>query len=262
MVVFTLAGFLFLVLPCSSNLMANQTILPNAECMSRKTVVTVSNYTKPSKVELFRCDGASIDVAPAKKVCIENQTDIVSVKVYSFDTRRDEVVTLTNHTSCKQICRYDGSHCNQYQDWDDKKCECKCSHKHFDCPRPNFVWVPILCKCECQPHRCNAKKYFDTGECGCRCKASFYDRCNERDGILTSDCICIVSNKVNAMTERHCHNLYLKWKIACFVVLFINILMILYNCMTSFRKKKGFLYRLCSTRNTEVETEDTEDKIL
>ena len=252
---------LLLASPNYASLSDNQVTLPNAECMPRKTVVLISDYTKPSKVELFRCDGASNDVVPAKKVCVQNQTEVLSVKVYSFDTRRDKIVTMTNHTSCKQICRYNGSHCNQYQDWDDKKCECRCSYTHFDCPRPNFEWVPILCKCECQPRRCNANKYFDIGDCGCRCKASFYERCNGRDGILTSDCVCIVSHKVNAM-ERQCQNLYLKWKIACFAVLFLTILMIMYNCISSLRRKKGFLYRLCSSDHTELETEDTENKIL
>ena len=40
--------------------------------------------------------------------------------------RTEEVITLKKHISCKYKCKFDGSKCNSYQNWNNDKF-------HWDC---------------------------------------------------------------------------------------------------------------------------------
>ena len=46
--------------------------------------------------------------------------------------RTEEVITLKKHISCKYKCKFDGSKCNSYQNWnnDNFQWDCKNSRKN------------------------------------------------------------------------------------------------------------------------------------
>ena len=68
----------------------------------------------------------------SNKTCVPNETEDLSLHVFSVITGINESRTLTKHISCKCDCKFDGKNCNS-----NRNCWCKC--------KKGCLWNPATC---------------------------------------------------------------------------------------------------------------------
>ena len=218
--------------------------LSNAECMPRETVVSIDApryILKPSKVLIHRCDGNFQDMPPSLKRCAQNSSEILKLRVQNIFTFQSELFDLENHTSCKHQCVFDGSQCSGNQVWDSQNCQCTCNHEmRHTCPE-NHMWEPNLCQCVCILECRLRRHYLDQGECACKCKPTFYDRCNKRNKLLLQEnCTCI-SPEAMQKGDSDCNAITTKWAVIIIVLVFLAIFILAFECIL-YTRKTGCIY--------------------
>lgn len=106
------------------------------------------------------------------------------------------VVSLENHTSCYEQCRYDSSICNKYQTWQPSDCKCRCNVVgKQECPEGLF-WDSLHCGCRCPKKKenvnCGKYRVFSEELCGCVCKPKREGRCSKKQMFVDpATCACV-----------------------------------------------------------------------
>ena len=114
-------------------------------------------------IKTSKCTGSCNNINdPYAKMCIPD------VKIFNLMSRTNEARHIKWHETCKCKCRVDGSVCNNNNNIDKCRYECKEVIEKWVCYR-EFIWNPGNCECE-SDKSCNVGEYLDYESCKCRKK--------------------------------------------------------------------------------------------
>ena len=88
------------------------------------------------------------------KLCVPNVIKGVNMQVYNFLMRLNICIMYYNvlwHESCKCVCKFNSSACNNKQTWNDDTCRCDCNEDFagmINCAK-GYTWNPSTCECQC-----------------------------------------------------------------------------------------------------------------
>ena len=156
--------------------------LPNENCKPRPSIIHLGGRNElfyPGAISLNRCTGVCRNETKYIIRCIPSAEEEIQLQILNRISNREEILVITNHTSCDCNCVNSGGNCYESQGWNNKTCQCTCDHK-IDCPT-DYLWNPALCYCECDKI-CHKRLYLNTTSCSCKCKDKFYSRCSKRHG--------------------------------------------------------------------------------
>ena len=122
--------------------MAEPINLPPVKC-NEPVLATVEvdpqHRVRPYYVRLHRCEGSWKEVNPNLKKCVALGIQHIKIKVFSFETKKNDVRSVDNHTRCGAECTTGGpDKCDPYVErWNEDTCKCDC--KFDDAPPSNIM---------------------------------------------------------------------------------------------------------------------------
>ena len=119
------------------------------------------------------------------KLCVPNVIKRVNMQVYNFLMRLNETSNVLWHESCKCVCKFNSSVCNNKQIWNDDTCRCDCNEDFagvVGCDK-GYTWNPSTCECQCNMW-CKPGQYLDYKNCICK---------NKLIGRLIEECTSIIN---------------------------------------------------------------------
>ena len=151
--------------------------------------------------------------------------------------RLNETRNVLWHESCKCICKFNSSVCNNKQICNDDTCRCDCN-EHFasiiNCAK-GFMWNPSICECQCDKW-CKSSQYLDYKNCVCK---------NKLIGRVIEECTSIINETVINNKESGNNNTYLILFIIFLIGFIVFLIGFIYYCRRSnFDRKKlrDFIY--------------------
>ena len=173
----------------------------NQECMARPKIIDVNKNEivfYPLSIKVNKCRGNCNNINdPMVKLCVPDIIKDMNIKVFNMLARINETRKITWHETCKCICRFTKTVCNNKQEWNENKCKCKCKEDLIDklvCDK-GYMWNPSTCECECDKY-CGTRQYLDYDNCVCRKKLINY-LIKECSSIADIDSNKKISSKTN-----------------------------------------------------------------
>ena len=137
----------------------------NQKCMPRPKILDVNEgigeaLFYPYKVLVNKCSGSCNTLDnPMSKTCVPKIVKNVNMQVYNFLRRLNETRNVLWHESCKCVCKYSSSVCNNKQIWNDDTFRCDCNEDFagiMSCAK-GYMWNPSTCECHLDHKNCVCK---------------------------------------------------------------------------------------------------------
>ncbi|XP_043219544.1 vascular endothelial growth factor D-like isoform X1 [Amphibalanus amphitrite] len=155
-----------------------------AVCKPELTTVPIAEENKksntiywPSCTRVERCGGCcSHELLSCKPTATKTiHVQVVSMGYQDGSSRMGYtdtiMVPLEIHTACECGCKLTANDCNQFQEYVESECRCKCVNKddYVKCSQNSQkLWEPSTCQCKCKQQReCSTGHYFDLNTCSC-----------------------------------------------------------------------------------------------
>ena len=147
----------------------------NEKCMSRPKIIHLNKNEPvfcPYSIKVNKCSGDCNNINdPMAKLCITNIVRDMNIKAFNLFARINENRKIVWHETCKYICRFMSSICNDRQEWNENKCRCECKKDLVSklASDKGYMWNPSTCSYECDRY-CETGQYLDYKTCVCRKK--------------------------------------------------------------------------------------------
>ena len=121
----------------------------------------------PYNVLVNKCSGSCDTINnPMAKLCVPGIIKRINIQVYNFLMRLNETRSVLLHESCKCVCKFNSSVCNNKQIWNSDTCRCDCNEDFasiINCTK-GYIWNPSTCECQCDMW-CKSGQYLDHKNC-------------------------------------------------------------------------------------------------
>ena len=215
----------------------------NQKCMPRPKILDVNEGVGEAlfyshNVLVNKCSGSCNTLDnPMTKLCIPKVIKRVSMQIYNFLMRLNETRNVLCYESCKCVCKFNSSVCNNKQIWNDDTCRCDCNEDFTDIISfdKGYTWNPSTCECQCDTW-CKPGQYLDHKNCVCK---------NKLIGRVTEECTSVINetminNKDNITNNNNNNNNTYLILFIVFLIGFIVFLIgfIYYYCCNNGNKRK------------------------
>ena len=95
-------------------------------------------------ISLDKCNESCSVLSP--KICPPKKTKNVNVKVFNMITYKNEVKTVTKHTSFDYKCKFNSTKSNSNKKWNNKTCQYECNIHRKN--KKDYILNPSTCTCE------------------------------------------------------------------------------------------------------------------
>ena len=101
----------------------------NHECKVRPQIVNVNEDDPvffPFSIKTSKCSGSCNNINnPLAKLCVSDVVKELNVQIFNLVSETNEIRRIEWHETCKCICRFNTSVCNNKQRSNDDKCRCE-----------------------------------------------------------------------------------------------------------------------------------------
>ena len=205
----------------------------NQKCMPRPKILDVNKGVGealfyPYNVLVNKCSGSCNTLNnPMSKIYVPKIVKNVNMQVYNFLMRLNVTRNVLWHESCKCVCKFNSSVCNNKQIWNDGTCRCDCNEDFagiINCNK-GYMWNPSACESQCDTW-CKQGQYFDHKICVCQ---------NKLIGRVIEECTSVINETMinnKDITTNH-NNTYLILFIIFLIGFIVFLIGFIYYCRRS-----------------------------
>ena len=198
----------------------------NQKCMPRPKILDVNEGVGEALFYPYnalvnkRSGSCNTSDNPMSKLCVPDIVKRVNMQVYNFLMMLNETRNILWHESCKCVCKFNSSICNNKQIWNGDTCRCDCNEDFAGMINSSkgYTWNPSTCEFQCdtwsKPGQC-----LDHENCICKNKliVSIIEECTS---IINET---MINNKDNNTAEFNAINYVFIRLFLLTLVLFLRV---------------------------------------